>query len=159
MAAIIFEPIMSITIRSEEVNLLVYSYLLEAGTPYTGLSHTAYVLSNESSILNAAEQFPKVMPGALLSLLERALLLALLEAHCQEDVMDRQQLLGAGKPQCRQEFGLLQPHVCLYSQFPFPPPDLSNGLPHETDSDYVELSGHQAPVSHLLTRDSFVLTG
>mmetsp|Transcript_22591 Transcript_22591/g.40661 ORF Transcript_22591/g.40661 Transcript_22591/m.40661 type:complete len:441 (-) Transcript_22591:1018-2340(-) len=140
---------MSIKIRSEEVNLLVYSYLLEAG-----LSHTAYVLSNEASLFNAAEQFSKVAPGALLSLLERALLLALLEAHCQED-----QLLGAGKPQCKEEFGLLQPHVCQYSQFPFPPPDLSNGLPHEVDSDFIELSGHEAPVSHLLTRDCDVLTG
>jgi hypothetical protein len=80
---------MSIRIRSEEVNLLVYSYLLEAGSFHSGLMHTAYTLANEASVFQTIEEHPRVQPGALLSLLERALLLTLLEAHLQEDVRNR----------------------------------------------------------------------
>lgn len=60
---------MSIVIRSDELNLLVYKYLLESN-----LSHTAFSLFNEARLESSISQYKyDIKPAHLISLLEKAL--------------------------------------------------------------------------------------
>jgi transducin (beta)-like 1 len=68
---------MSIILRANELNTLIYKYLLECG-----LSHTAYTLFNEANLAQPLQEFRfDVKSGHLLSLLEKALIYAQIESH------------------------------------------------------------------------------
>jgi transducin (beta)-like 1 len=68
---------MSIILRANELNTILYKYLLEAG-----LAHTAFTLFNEASLAQPLQEFRfDVRSGHLLSLLEKALVYAQIEAH------------------------------------------------------------------------------
>ena len=57
--------IMSIVLRANELNIIIYKYLLEAG-----LTHTAYSLFNEAVLAQTLQEFRfDVRPGHLLSVL------------------------------------------------------------------------------------------
>lgn len=74
-AAISF--IMSVVLRANELNTIIYKYLLEAG-----LNHTAYTLFNEAALAQPLQEFRfDIRPAHLLSLLEKALVYAQIEAH------------------------------------------------------------------------------
>jgi transducin (beta)-like 1 len=69
--------IMSIVLRANELNILIYKYLLEAG-----LTHTAYSLFNEALLAQPLQEFRfDLRPGHLLALLEKALIYAQIESH------------------------------------------------------------------------------
>lgn len=68
---------MTLVLRANELNTLIYKYLLEAG-----LSHSAYTLFNEAVLAQPLQEFRfDVRSGHLLSLLEKALVYAKIEAH------------------------------------------------------------------------------
>jgi transducin (beta)-like 1 len=67
---------MSNTITSEEVNYLVFRYLLESG--YT---HTAFTFGHEALVLESDIDVDGVPPGALLGFLQRGVSYAEIEAH------------------------------------------------------------------------------
>ena len=61
---------MSIVIRSDEVNVLVYKYLQESN-----LLHTAFTFYNEALLADPLTRFKyDIKSGHLLSLLEKALI-------------------------------------------------------------------------------------
>jgi hypothetical protein len=69
--------IMSIVLRANELNTIIYKYLLEAG-----LAHTAYALFNEAALAQPLQEFRfDIRPAHLLSLLEKALVYAQIESH------------------------------------------------------------------------------
>ena len=68
---------MSIVIKANELNTLIYKYFLEAG-----LSHSAYTLFNEAALAQPLQEFRfDVRAGHLLSILEKGLVYAKIESH------------------------------------------------------------------------------
>ena len=68
---------MSIVLKANELNTIIYKYLLEAG-----LNHTAYTFFNEASLAQPLHEFRfDVKAGHLLSLLEKSLIYSQIEAH------------------------------------------------------------------------------
>ena len=68
---------MSIILKSDEINYVVYKYLLEAG-----LNHTAFSMFYEANLDGPSREFRyDVQSGYLVSLIEKALLLTQIESH------------------------------------------------------------------------------
>lgn len=68
---------MSIVLRANELNTIIYKYLLECG-----LNHTAYSFFNEAALAQPLQEYRfDIRPGHLLSLLEKALIYAQIESH------------------------------------------------------------------------------
>ena len=68
---------MSIIIKANELNILIYKYFLE-----TGLSHSAYTLFNEAALTQPLQEDRfDVKAGHLMSVLEKGLVYNKLEAH------------------------------------------------------------------------------
>jgi hypothetical protein len=72
-------PSMSYALHAADINSLIYQYLIERG-----LSHSAFMLKNEASGIEA-----DLPPGLLISLLERALAMEELERHKDEEVFHK----------------------------------------------------------------------
>lgn len=72
---------MSLQIQASDLNFLIYRYFQE-----NGLTHTAYTLSIEAGI--SEESFIKkgVLPGALLTLVEKGLMMKYIETHLETSV-------------------------------------------------------------------------
>lgn len=68
---------MSIIIKANELNILIYKYFLEAG-----LSHSAYTLFNEAALAHPLQEFRfDVRAGHLMSILEKGLVYSKIESH------------------------------------------------------------------------------
>lgn len=115
-------PHSSITITSEEINLLIHAYLLDCGgfavmiqrtrmlINIQGFVHTAYSLCSESR-LRYAPRFKRHIPrGELVEILSKSLLYKEVEAHYKG---------GEQVQTCRQNFSLLEAHNCS-SDLPAP---------------------------------------
>jgi transducin (beta)-like 1 len=89
---------LSTVITSEEVNYLIYRYLLEAG-----FVHSAFTFGQESFVSQSEVRPADVAPGLLISVLQKGLQYSALEHHINEDGSERK----CGKP-----FNLLHVHVC-----------------------------------------------
>nr|KAJ3422503.1 Transducin (beta)-like 1 X-linked receptor 1 [Polyrhizophydium stewartii] len=86
------------SITSDEVNYLVYRYLLESG-----FSHSTFAFQHETAIHRVEVKGSAVRPGALISLLQKGLQYLEVETHIQQN--------GAEK-RCVAPFTLLGPHEC-----------------------------------------------
>ncbi|KAJ7302109.1 WD40 repeat-like protein [Mycena albidolilacea] len=85
-------------ISSDDINCLVYAFLVDSG-----FKHTAFSLAMESR-LSSSPNFSRRLPrGELVDLLSKALLYQEVECHWRADALARG---------CQAEFSLLQPHVC-----------------------------------------------
>ncbi|KAF8921889.1 WD40-repeat-containing domain protein [Mucidula mucida] len=92
-------PLSTITINSEEINLLIYSYLLDCG-----FTHSAFTICQEGH-LERSPKFKKHIPrGELAELLSKSLLYSEVESHYRG---------GETVAQCRASFSLLEPHKSL----------------------------------------------
>lgn len=101
-----------ISISSDEVNLLVYRYLVEAGmcldspgnhSPSSlGFKHSSFVFHGESLLQRSPNLLQADLPpGSLVTLLQKALLFLYVETHVSSD----------GKPiKCDEVFSLLKAH-------------------------------------------------
>ncbi|KZV82358.1 WD40 repeat-like protein [Exidia glandulosa HHB12029] len=92
-------PNHNVSLGAEEINCLVYNYLMDSG-----FEHAAFVLRAESPL--GASPFAKayVKRGLLVELLAKALLYTEVEAHWKD---------GAAFPvTCKAPFSLLKKHVC-----------------------------------------------
>lgn len=68
---------MSIIIKANELNILIYKYFLE-----TGLSHSAYTLFNEAALTQPLQEYRfDIRAGHLMSVLEKGLVYNKLESH------------------------------------------------------------------------------
>jgi len=72
-------------LTSEELNYLLYRYLLESG--YT---HTAFTFANESLVKQSGINGADVPPGALISFVQKGMLYSNIEQHVNDDgtIMD-----------------------------------------------------------------------
>eukprot|EP01090_Pellita_catalonica_P007238 TRINITY_DN1784_c0_g1_i1.p2 TRINITY_DN1784_c0_g1~~TRINITY_DN1784_c0_g1_i1.p2 ORF type:complete len:515 (-),score=62.67 TRINITY_DN1784_c0_g1_i1:32-1576(-) len=88
------------SITSEELNYLVWRYLKESG-----FSHSSFTFASECGILsnNTAQQFQQVVPGALISFVQKGLQYAQIETHVKED---------GTEVKCTSPFTLTIPHIC-----------------------------------------------
>ena len=86
------------SITSDEVNYLVYRYLLESG-----FIHSAFSFGHESLISKATIDGSKVSPGALISFVQKGLQFAEIEAHINND---------GTETICNNSFSATQPHKC-----------------------------------------------
>jgi transducin (beta)-like 1 len=64
---------------SEDVNILVYRYLLESG-----FTHTAFMFNTEASLSQTAALAAEVPPGALVAFLAKGLEYVSIEEHVDE---------------------------------------------------------------------------
>ncbi len=68
---------MSILIKSDELNYLIYKYLQEAG-----LNHTAFSFFNEAALESIISEFKyNTEAGQLINLLQKGLILIQIESH------------------------------------------------------------------------------
>ncbi|KAJ6516812.1 WD40 repeat-like protein [Mycena vitilis] len=94
-----------IRMTSDEINCLVYAFLVDSG-----FKHAAFSLANEARLENSPS-FSKHLPrGELVKLLSNSLLYREIESHWKEDPLTIN---------CKAGFSLLEPHVCSLE----PPPD------------------------------------
>jgi len=99
-----------ISISSDEVNLLIYRYLIEAGMSLcafycdslAGFKHSAFAFHGESLLSRSPNLVQTDMPpGTLVTLLQKALLFLYVETHVAND---------GQTIQCDEAFSLLKPH-------------------------------------------------
>jgi transducin (beta)-like 1 len=88
------------SLSSDELNVLVYRYLLESG-----FAHSAFAFSSEAhlnKVLNAV-QTEHVAPGSLIAYVQKGLQFDEIEAHVNED---------GTEVLCDQPFSVLYKHEC-----------------------------------------------
>lgn len=79
----------NMSLTSDEVNLLVFRYLIESGIfanyiPFSGFNHSAFIFSNESLLSKSTVANQEIAPGALISFLQKGLQYVEIEAHIRE---------------------------------------------------------------------------
>lgn len=89
---------MAMNITSEEINFLVYKYLLESG-----YHHSAFSFYNESTISKSEISASTVPHGTLVSTLQKGLQYIEVETHLQDD---------GTEVNCSEPFSLITEHVC-----------------------------------------------
>ncbi|KAJ3297569.1 hypothetical protein HK104_000367 [Borealophlyctis nickersoniae] len=90
------------SITSDEINYLVYRYLLESG-----FTHSSFAFQAESAIHKTEIKGANVRPGAMISLLQKGLQYIEVETHTNEDGTEKK---------CTAPFSLLGTHVCEIQQ-------------------------------------------
>eukprot|EP01071_Lankesteria_metandrocarpae_P002414 Lankesteria_metandrocarpae@DN2305_c0_g1_i1.p1 len=96
---------MKILLSSEEVNVLIYRYLLE-----NGFVHTAFSFSSEANLASNATwsaHGASLFPNALIAFLQKALLYLWIEYHTDDES-------GSDIP-CSQAFAFFRRHECWYN--------------------------------------------
>jgi transducin (beta)-like 1 len=89
----------SSVLTSDELNFLVYRYLLESG-----FVHSAFVFATEGYIgKSGLEGTAQVPPGALVQFVQKGLQYLEIESHINDD---------GTETQCEESFSVIQPHVC-----------------------------------------------
>lgn len=85
-------------LSSEEVNYLVYRYLLE-----NGFVHSAFAFGHESLVAKSSIQSAEVPPAALISFIQKGLQYTEIESHLNDD---------GTETMCDETFSVLTPHAC-----------------------------------------------
>ncbi|KAG8900616.1 hypothetical protein FRB99_005947 [Tulasnella sp. 403] len=99
-------------VTSDDINVLIYSYLEDAG-----FTHTSYALRHEAR-LDASPNLNVRMPrGELIKLLNKALLYSEAEAHFR-----RRQDANHPSTECTAPFSILKTHVCSGGSQSLPSP-------------------------------------
>jgi len=86
------------SLTSDEVNFLVYRYLLESG-----FQHSAFSFAHESLVTKSNIETSKVPPGALISFIQKGLQYCEVESHINDD---------GTETVCDEGFSVLAPHKC-----------------------------------------------
>lgn len=93
---------MKINLTSDEINLLVYRYLIE-----NGFVHTAFSFNSEANVPKNpffTTQMERVPPNALVGFLQKALLYIYLEYHTSDDTGE--------EIRCEEPFSIFKKHEC-----------------------------------------------
>jgi len=117
------------TITSDEINYLIYRYLIESG-----FAHTSYMFQHETHILqNSNIKTENVKPGALIHYLQKGLLYTEVEYHANEDGTEKH---------CIAPFSLLSTHHCKTEE------DEDDDNKDNNDSDYSNNTGVNGKISN-----------
>ncbi|TPX35648.1 hypothetical protein SmJEL517_g01965 [Synchytrium microbalum] len=87
-----------LTITSDQVNYLVYRYLLESG-----FTHSTFSFQQEAAIQKSEIKGALVRPGTLIAFLQKGLQYTEVETHINEDGSEKR---------CNAPFSLVLPHKC-----------------------------------------------
>jgi len=110
------------TITSDEINYLIYRYLIESG-----FAHTSYMFQHETHILqNSNIKTENVKPGALIHYLQKGLLYTEVEYHANEDGTEKH---------CIAPFSLLTTHHCKTEE-----DEDDDDYKDNNDSDYSNIA-------------------
>ncbi|KAJ6611485.1 WD40 repeat-like protein [Mycena sp. CBHHK59/15] len=90
------EPVIRMT--ADEINCLVYSFLIDSG-----FKHTAFSLCMEGRLENSSNFTKHIPRGELVDLLSKSLLYREVESHWKADHLAKN---------CKAGFSLLEPHIC-----------------------------------------------
>ncbi|KAF8204464.1 WD40-repeat-containing domain protein [Mycena galopus ATCC 62051] len=96
MTAMSNRPVIRMT--AEDINCLVYAFLLDSG-----FKHTAFTLCMEARLENSPSFSRHIPRGELVDLLSKSLLYREVESHWKADHMALN---------CKAGFSLLEPHIC-----------------------------------------------
>ncbi|KAL6073861.1 Transducin (beta)-like 1 X-linked receptor 1, variant 2 [Balamuthia mandrillaris] len=124
---------------SDELNFLIYRYLLESG-----FQHSAFAFANESLVAKAFNG-AEVQPGALISYVQKGLQYEQIETHVNED--------GTEIP-CDAPFSLTSPHKCFVkTERKKPKPETGMEVVEEptstleiSEDQVLKLEGHTSEV-------------
>jgi WD40 repeat protein len=94
-----------LSLSSEEVNILIYRYLLDSG-----FSHSAYLFNAESGLHKASLGQIELPPSALITYLQKGLIYLYLETHVNSE--------GLQVEGCTETFSLLRPHEHKFDDEP-----------------------------------------
>ncbi|EJD49663.1 WD40 repeat-like protein [Auricularia subglabra TFB-10046 SS5] len=98
----------NILLAADEVNCLIYAYLLDSG-----FEHAAFNLRAEARLDASPHAKTHIARGTLIELLAKALLYTEVEAHWREEGM---------VSNCRASFSLMRKHVCAFGKESHAPP-------------------------------------
>ena len=136
---------MKIHLTSDEINLLVYRYLME-----NGFSHTAFSFNSEANIPKNpffTTQIDKVPPNALVGFLQKALLYIYLEYHTSDDTGE--------EIRCEEPFSIFKKHECWCR-----PLEQITSSPETTDNNLALAENNLAQEeSSIITNGSYCDTG
>jgi len=132
---------MATGLTSEEVNFLVYRYLLESG-----FVHSAYAFGHESFVAKSNIDSKQVPPGALISFVQKGLQYVEMEAHINED---------GTETLCDASFNVMSAHTCNSSKRkqifdPYEPIQVDYGELELEDDQVWSLRGHTDLVTLVL---------
>lgn len=109
----------ALRITADEVNCLIYSYLLDSGilsllrfhlqSDYSlpGFTHSAFAVKIEGQLDRSPYASKHIQRGELIELLSKSLLYIEVESHWKNDAL---------ASTCKSGFSLLEPHVCSSSE-------------------------------------------
>lgn len=122
-------------LTSDELNFLVYRYLLESG-----FVHSAFVFGGESYIAKTnIEDTAQLVPGALISFVQKGLQYLEIESHINDD---------GTETVCDEAFSVMKPHVCSSNTTkkrifePYEPMSADYGFLEIDDDEILLLKGH-----------------
>ncbi|KAG6868496.1 hypothetical protein C0993_002034 [Termitomyces sp. T159_Od127] len=92
----------ALRITADEVNCLIYSYLLDSG-----FTHSAFAVKIEGQLDRSPYASKHIQRGELIELLSKSLLYIEVESHWKNDALANT---------CKSGFSLLEPHVCSTSE-------------------------------------------
>lgn len=126
------------SLTSDEVNFLVYRYLLESG-----FVHSAFSFAHESFAARSAIDAKQVPPGALISFIQKGLQFVEIEQHIKDD---------GTEVLCDEPFNVLTPHTCSVQSHqrifdPYEPLEADYGDIEIDLDELVRLKGHKSMIS------------
>ncbi|KAG6897965.1 hypothetical protein C0992_008355 [Termitomyces sp. T32_za158] len=92
----------ALRITADEVNCLIYSYLLDSG-----FTHSAFAVKIEGQLDRSPYASKHIQRGELIELLSKSLLYIEVESHWKNDALANT---------CKSGFSLLEPHICSTSE-------------------------------------------
>ncbi|OII76918.1 hypothetical protein cand_022610 [Cryptosporidium andersoni] len=119
---------MKIHLSSDEINLLVYRYLIENGFVHTGFCFNTEANIPKNPLLSS--QIDKIPPNALIALLQKALLYIYLEYHTADE--------SGEEIRCEEPFSLFKKHECWCRPLE-QESDVVSASPSATDYKDIEL--------------------
>lgn len=141
----------TITITSDEVNCLIYSYFQDCGKlchshspkqPLTfalGFNHSAFALRNEARLQNSPLSQKHIPRGELVELLSKALLYLEVEAHWRNDSLTTN---------CKNGFSLIDQHVCSLDDTQERASSVQDNNMDIGDTDSISTHGMALSTSH-----------
>ncbi|KAG6873839.1 hypothetical protein C0995_010451 [Termitomyces sp. Mi166 len=127
----------ALRITADEVNCLIYAYLLDSGKLLPlrsaaqsnclspGFTHSAFAIKMEGQLDRSPYASKHIQRGELIELLSKSLLYIEVESHWKNDALANS---------CKSSFSLLEPHVCSASELAIKQPSQVTSAP-ETSED------------------------
>lgn len=128
-------------LTSDQVNFLIYRYLLESG-----FVHSAYAFGHESYVAKSQIDTKQVPPGALISFIQKGLQYVEMESHVNEDGTENV---------CDTPFSVVDKHTCSSTQRkqifdPYEAIQIDYGELEIDDDEVLTLKGHVEMITIVL---------